>query len=169
VISDSFTPAAMHLNGGRLPIMTILRPAALAAIVLLACSAGIVQAATGPSPVGNWRTFDDQDGKESGAVEITEQGGLLYGKITRISDPAKANAVCTACPDDRKGQPVLGMQVIRGLKPDGDHWDGGEIIDPKTGKIYRAKMHLEDGGQKLVVRGFIGIALFGRSQTWLRN
>jgi uncharacterized protein (DUF2147 family) len=149
--------------------MTLPRSAALAAALLLACSVGAVHAASGPSPVGTWRTFDDLDGKESGAVEITEEGGQLYGKITRINDPSKVNALCVACTDDRKDKPVLGMQVIRGLKPDGDHWDGGEIVDPKTGKVYRAKLHLEDGGQKLVVRGFIGIALFGRSQTWLRN
>jgi uncharacterized protein (DUF2147 family) len=149
--------------------MTLSRPAALAAVLLLACSAGAVRAASGPSPVGTWRTFDDLDGKESGVVEIVDVGGQLYGNITRINDPAKANALCAACTDDRKDKPVLGMQVIRGLKPDGDHWDGGEILDPKTGKVYKAKMHLEAGGQKLVVRGFIGIALFGRSQTWVRN
>ncbi len=148
--------------------MTFLRPAALAAALLLVC-AGAARADTVPTPVGTWRTFDDQDGKESGIVVITEENGQLFGKITRINDPSKVNAVCVACTDDRKDKPVLGMQVIRGLKRDGDQWDGGEILDPKTGKIYKARMRLENEGQKLIVRGFIGISLFGRSQTWLRN
>ena len=150
-------------------MMTHRRPAALAVLLLLTSGIGATWAATGPSPVGTWRTFDDLDGRESGSVEITEQGGLLFGKVTRITDPARVDALCVACTDDRKDKPVMGMQVIRGLKPDGNRWDGGEILDPKTGKIYKAKLHLEDGGQKLVVRGFIGIALFGRSQTWVRS
>ncbi len=94
--------------------------------------------------------------------------GCCTAVSRRITDATKANAICTLCTDDRKNQPVMGMQVIRGMKPDGNGWDGGTIIDPKTGKIYKLKMHLEDGGQKLVVRGFIGISLFGRSQTWVR-
>jgi uncharacterized protein (DUF2147 family) len=125
--------------------------------------------AAAPSPVGTWRTFDDLDGKESGTVVITDRDGMLYGKIARIADLTKANALCTLCTGDRKNEPVLGMEVIRDMKPDGAGWDGGTIIDPKTGKIYKLKMHLEQGGQKLVVRGFIGISLFGRSQTWLRS
>jgi uncharacterized protein (DUF2147 family) len=138
----------------------------LAALLLLA---GPVAMAASPSPVGTWRTFDDLDGTESGLVIIIDRGGMLYGDITRINDPVKAKALCALCTGDRKDKPVLGMEVIRGMKPDGNGWDGGTIVDPKTGKVYRLKMHLEDGGQKLVVRGFIGISLFGRSQTWLRS
>ena len=107
--------------------------------------------------------------RRAGAVEIFEHDGMLYGRVARILDPAKANAVCVSCTDDRKDKPVLGLQIIRGLKPDGDEWDGGEILDPKNGKIYKAKLHLEDGGKKLLVRGFIGISIFGRTQTWLRE
>jgi uncharacterized protein (DUF2147 family) len=140
----------------------------LAALVLVSAT-GLAGAAPTASPVGIWRTFDDADGKESGAVEIFEHDGLLYGRVTRIVDPAKAKAICVDCTDDRKDKPVLGLQIIRGLKPDGDEWDGGEILDPKNGKIYKAKLHLEDGGQKLLVRGFIGISIFGRTQTWLRQ
>ena len=140
---------------------------ALAAL-LLTLAPGLGRAAA-PSPLGTWRTFDDEDGKESGAVEIFEHAGMLYGRVTRIADPAKAAATCVACTDDRKDKPVLGLQIIRGLKPDGDAWTGGEILDPKNGKVYKAKLHLEDGGQKLLVRGFIGVSLFGRTQTWLRG
>ncbi len=138
------------------------------ALALLLC-AGPVAHAAALSPIGTWRTFDDQDGQETGSVVITDRGGRLYGRITRIADPAKVHVICTLCTGDRKDQPVLGMEVIRDEKPDGDHWNGGTIVDPKTGKVYKLTMHLEDGGQKLVVRGFIGLPLFGRSQTWLRT
>ncbi len=141
-----------------------LRLLLLAALLL----PGLAHAAM-PSAVGTWRTFDDADGKESGSVTIFDRGGVLYGNVASIADPARANAACTSCTDDRKDKPIMGMQILRGLKADGDEWDGGEILDPKNGKVYRCLMRLEDGGQKLVVRGYIGIALVGRSQTWVRK
>ncbi len=143
-------------------------PRRLVLAALLLFISPLAMATAAPSPVGTWRTFDDLDGKESGTVIITERGGLLYGNIVRIADVTKVDAICALCTGDRKNQKVLGMEVIRDVKPDGNHWDGGTIVDPKTGKIYKLTMRLEDGGQKLVVRGFIGISLFGRSQTWLR-
>jgi uncharacterized protein (DUF2147 family) len=121
------------------------------------------------TPVGTWRTYDDADGKESGAVTIFERDGMLYGNVTAITDPAKAAAVCSKCTGDRKDQKVLGLQILRGMKRDGNEWDGGEILDPKNGETYRCTMHVEDGGQKLLVRGYLGISLFGRTQTWLRE
>ena len=125
--------------------------------------------AAAPTPVGTWRTFDDEDGKESGTVTIFDRGGVLYGDVTSIADPAKAHATCLLCTDDRKDKPVVGLQIIRGLKPDGAEWDGGEVLDPKKGKVYRCSMRMEDGGQKLLVRGYIGISLIGRTQTWVRK
>ncbi len=93
---------------------------------------------------------------------------MLYGRVAAILDPAKRDAVCRKCTDDRRDKPVMGMQIMRGMKPDGARWDGGEILDPENGETYRCTMRLEDGGRKLVVRGFVGISLFGRSQTWIR-
>ena len=145
--------------------MAIVRYLLLVAALL---APGLAYAAA-PSPVGTWRTFDDADGKESGAVTIFESGGALYGSVAAINDPAKADATCVDCTDDRKGKPVMGLQIMRGLKPDGNEWDGGEILDPKNGKVYRCSLRLEDGGQKLLVRGYIGISLLGRTQTWLRK
>ena len=142
----------------------------LAAGLLLATAWLPLAHAAGPSPVGTWRTFDDTEGgKESGAVTIFDNGGQLYGNVSDITDPAKANATCTACTDDRKDKPVMGLQILRGMKPDGDEWDGGQILDPKNGKVYKCSMHLEDNGQKLLVRGYIGISLLGRTQTWVRK
>ena len=120
------------------------------------------------SPVGLWQTFDDHTGQPRGLVRIFESQGRLYGDIARVLDTDKPGAVCVKCTDDRKDKLVLGLQIIRGLVPDGNEWSGGTILDPETGTAYRCSMHLTDGGRKLVLRGYIGISLFGRSQTWVR-
>ena len=148
------------------------RPVLLAmplVLALLAAPAAFAQA-TSPatSPIGLWRTIDDKTGRETGAVRIFETNGALYGTIERVTDPVRAKLTCTNCTDDRKGKPLVGLNIVRGLKPDGAGWSGGTIVDPESGSIYRSSMKLEDGGQKLSVRGYIGISLLGRSQTWLR-
>ncbi len=129
---------------------------------------GVAAAADAPTPVGTWRTFSDKDGHESGRVQIVERDGALYGRVTAILDPAKRAGVCEKCRDDRRGQPVLGMEILRGMRLDGRIWDGGEILDPEEGATYRCTMRLEDAGRTLVVRGFVGLAMFGRSQHWQR-
>jgi uncharacterized protein (DUF2147 family) len=78
-------------------------------------------------------------------------------------------AVCDKCTDERKGQKIIGMTIVKGIKQKGDAYEGGEILDPDNGKTYRCKMKVLESGKKLEVRGFIGISLFGRSQTWLRE
>ena len=145
----------------------MIRTLIAAAIILLAGGVGGAMAQPA-SPVGLWRTFSDTTGHESGEVRIWDQGGLLYGRVTNILDPAKRAALCEKCTDDRRGKPVLGMQILRGMRPDGARWDGGEILDPETGSTYRCTLRMDDGGRKLLVRGFVGISLFGRSQTWVR-
>ena len=140
----------------------------LAALPLLAPTVTLAQAPSLQSPVGLWQTIDDHTGKPRGVVRIFEAQGHLYGDVVRILDPDKAGAVCLKCTDDRKGKPVQGLQIIRGLTPDGAQWSGGTILDPETGDTYRCSMHLADGGQKLVVRGYLGISLLGRNQTWIR-
>jgi uncharacterized protein (DUF2147 family) len=148
---------------------TILRGAAFGALLagLGAFSAGA--AAQGlDSPVGLWRNIDDQTKQPKALIRITEQGGALSGRIEKILTD-KPDAVCDQCTDDRKGKPVQGMTILSGLKKDGDEWNGGEILDPNNGKVYRAKVKLADGGRKLDVRGFVGIAALGRTQTWVRE
>jgi uncharacterized protein (DUF2147 family) len=137
--------------------------------LLIALLAAVPPLAWGapPSPVGTWRTFDD-DGRESGLVAIRSENGALVGTILAIADPAKKGAVCRACTGALKDAPVVGMRVLWGVRPDGAEWDGGRILDPKTGDIYHVSMHLTDAGARLVLRGFIGISLFGRTQTWVR-
>jgi uncharacterized protein (DUF2147 family) len=126
-------------------------------------------AQTGQTPVGMWHTVSDVDGKPRGVVEITEENGILSGKITGTLRPEESlDKLCEVCPGDKKGKKLLGMTILSGLKRSSDEWSGGEIMDPDTGKVYRAKVWLEEGGKKLKVRGYIGVSLLGRSQQWSR-
>jgi uncharacterized protein (DUF2147 family) len=121
------------------------------------------------SPVGLWKTIDDKSGKERSLVRISESGGVLSGKIEkRLDADAKPDDVCDKCSDDRKGKPVLGLEIIRGVKKaDGEaHWDGGQVLDPENGKSYRLRLTPQDGGKKLEMRGYIGP--FYRNQQWIR-
>ena len=121
------------------------------------------------TPAGTWHTISDVDGKPRGVVVIREVDGKYVGVVTGSLVPGDTiSPTCDECPGDRKGKPVFGMEILRGLRPDGDEWSGGEILDPDTGKTYKAKVRLEARGMKLVVRGYIGFSLFGRSQVWLR-
>lgn len=123
------------------------------------------------SPEGLWQTFDDSTGQAKALVQIVDDGsGTLSGKIVQgLGQNNQPERRCTACTDSRKDQLIKGMTIITGMKQDGSNWDGGQILDPENGKLYKCKMHLEDGGQKLVVRGYIGVSLLGRSQTWVRQ
>lgn len=120
------------------------------------------------NPAGLWRTIDDETKQEKSLVRITDAGGVLSGKVEKVTDPAKANAVCEACTDDRKGKPVVGMTIIRNAKQGDDKelWEGGEILDPNNGKTYKLRMKPLEGGKKLEVRGYVGP--FHRNQIWIR-
>jgi len=122
------------------------------------------------SPVGLWKTIDDDGKTAKSQVRISEQGGTLVGSIEKVLVPnAAADARCDKCSDDRRNQPIVGLQIIRGVKAEGDGvWGGGEILDPHNGKTYRTRLKPVDGGNKLEVRGYIGAPLFGRTQTWIR-
>lgn len=112
---------------------------------------------------GKWKTIDDETKQAKSIVEIYKKGDQYYGKISQLLiKPANAN--CTECKDDRKGKPILGLEIIRGLKKEGDEFTGGTITDPKTGKTY--KCTITRSGDKLNVRGYVGVSMFGRSQTW---
>ncbi len=123
------------------------------------------------SPVGLWKNVDDVSGKPKALIRITEEKGGLQGKLEKLfrTPEQDQNPRCDKCEGDRKNQLVLGMTIMTGLKLDGDAYTGGEILDPDNGKVYKSKMELIDGGKKLQVRGYIGVPMFGRSQTWLRQ
>jgi uncharacterized protein (DUF2147 family) len=148
---------------------TTLRSAAFGAALAAGLLAPTAASAQSPdSPVGLWRNIDDETKQSKALIRIVEQGGALVGRIERILTH-QADAVCEKCTDERKGKPVQGMTILTGLRRDGDEWTGGEILDPNNGKVYKAKARLADGGRKLDVRGFVGIALVGRTQTWVRE
>ena len=133
----------------------------------IALLAGIAQAQS--TPVGVWKTIDDETKKEKSLVRIGEAGGVYTGKIEKLLDPTKQDAVCDKCTDDRKDKPVLGLTIVKGVKQNADdkmRWDGGEILDPNNGKTYKVRLTPVDGGKTLEVRGFIGP--FYRNQTWTR-
>ncbi len=124
--------------------------------------AGVVSA---QSIEGRWKTIDDATGQMKSIVEISVKNGKLYGKIVDLKNKEDINKTCTACTDHRKGQKLIGMEIISGLKKDGSEWVGDDgILDPENGKLYDCKIWVEDN--KLQVRGYIGF-LF-RTQTWVR-
>jgi len=137
----------------------------LSALALVLAAGGALAQAT---PVGLWKTIDDETKQEKSFVRITEDAGVLSGRIEKIVDPAKQDSLCDKCTDARKDQKVLGMAIVEGVKKNADepYWDGGTILDPNNGKTYKVRMTPKDGGRTLEVRGFIGF--FFRNQQWIR-
>lgn len=122
-----------------------------------------------PSPVGLWYNIDDRTGQPRAEIRISEQGGTLTGRIERSLSPdsSKEETHCSKCTDDRKGQPLKGMEIIREVRAANDHWwEGGTILDPDNGKTYTLRLRLSDDNRSLMVRGYIGP--FFRTQTWYR-
>jgi uncharacterized protein (DUF2147 family) len=123
------------------------------------------------TPVGVWKSIDDKTKTERAQIRITESNGVLSGKIEKLlAADAKPDATCDKCSDDRKDKPIVGMEIIRGVKKDGDEavWAGGTILDAAEGKVYKVKLTPADGGKKLDVRGYVGMPMLGRTQTWIR-
>ena len=139
---------------------------ALIAAALMAHAAAFAQA----TPAGLWKTIDDETKKEKSLIRITEAGGVFSGQVEKFLDPAtKADVVCDKCTDERKDKPTLGMTLLRNVKKNANDaalWDGGDILDPINGKVYKVRLKPTDGGKKLEVRGYIGP--FYRNQTWIR-
>lgn len=146
----------------------LARTAAVAAVLATASSLAVAQA----SPVGVWKTIDDKTKTERAQIRITEAGGVLTGRIEKLlAADAKQDAVCDKCADDRKDKPMIGLEIIRGVKKSADQtdqWDGGTILDAAEGKVYQVRKRLIDGGKRMEVRGFVGAPILGRTQTWVR-
>ena len=120
------------------------------------------------SPIGLWKTFDDKTGAARAIVRIYEHDGKLFGKIESSFTLGADHRVCGLCTDERKNHPIIGLIIIRNMKPADGEYAGGDILDPENGSVYRCKFHVQDGA-RLLVRGYLGISLLGRTQTWQRQ
>jgi uncharacterized protein (DUF2147 family) len=141
---------------------------ALAAAGALALMLVQASAAT-PTAAGVWKQIDE-NGKVGALVTISEENGVFIGRLSRLFlDPGDdPNPICAECPGARHNQPILGLVFIEDMKQSDLDYEGGTILDPETGKIYKASMSLDPAGARLTVRGYIGLPIFGRSQTWTR-
>ncbi|MBM3351137.1 MAG: DUF2147 domain-containing protein [Betaproteobacteria bacterium] len=136
-------------------------------LLLTLSQAAFAETAT---PAGLWRTIDDNSGKPRSLVRITEHNGEYSAVIEKgLLATDTGDAVCDKCTDARKGKRIIGMTIVEGIKFKEGNYEGGEILDPENGKTYRCKMKLDETGNKLEVRGYIGISLIGRSQFWTRE
>jgi uncharacterized protein (DUF2147 family) len=148
-----------------------MRLLATLAVLLLMSPAFLPPAAAADarltSPVGLWQPLDSA-GKPQGLIRIFEANGLYYGRIEPSSADDDRNARCTRCTGDRHNQRIIGLVLLRHLRPQNGEYVGGDILDPNTGRVYSCTLRLTDGGREAVMHGFIGISLFGRSQTWRR-
>lgn len=148
-----------------------LKQTAAVGLILSAALIALPVRAGDASPAGLWRNIDDVSGKPRALIRITESNGTLQGKIEQVfpgptEDP---NPKCDKCEGANKNAPVMGLVILSGLTKDGDEYVGGQILDPDNGKVYRSKVRLIDDSKKLSVRGYIGVPMLGRSQTWVRQ
>ena len=124
-----------------------------------------------PTPAGLWQALDSDTKQPTAWFLISAHDGVYDGIIAKMflqpgEDP---NALCDQCKDDRHNQPWLGLQLIRGMRPEQDNkYGGGTILDPRDGKVYHATMKVTPDGQTLVVRGYIGIEILGQNEYWTR-
>ena len=116
---------------------------------------------------GKWNSFDEETNKIESVIEVYQKEGKAYAKIIKITDPERQDATCFQCKGKRKDQPILGMDILTGLKKNKDEWSGGKILDPKNGKEYKCYIKLLDDNT-LKLRGYIGFSLLGRTAIWKR-
>lgn len=151
-------------------IWTLVSVSLFVALQFFAITASAIPAA---SPIGYWKTIDDATGKPKSILKIAQTDGVLYGQVIKIfPSPGKdQNEKCVACRGEKHNQKIVGMVIMTGLKQDKSNpnlWNGGKIMDPLNGRTYSCYIQTAENAQKLQVRGYFGVSLFGRSQTWQR-
>ena len=133
----------------------------LLTLLLIATSLGI----NSQTIFGKWHSKNDKTGKIDSVIEIYEKEGKAFAKIIEVKDPKRQNAVCNMCEGKNKGKKILGLNILTGLEKDYEEWSGGTILDPRNGKVYKCYIELINPN-KLKVRGYIGISLFGVTAYW---
>lgn len=136
-------------------------------ILITAMFIGFSVAGKSQTIFGKWNSFNEETNKKESVIEVYQKDGKAYAKIIEILNEDRKNATCTECKGDRKNEPILGMNILTGLKKDDDEWSGGKILDPKNGKEYKCYIKLLDKNT-LKIRGYIGVSLFGRTAIWKR-
>jgi len=164
-----------HTQPGAVAIKGVVMKRSLLKLVVISAVAiaGVAGAplrAADPTAVGLWEQVDEKTGKPESWFKITEHNGVYQGNIVKIffKPGEDEHWACDKCEGDERGKPVLGLALIKGMQRNGLAYEHGTIMDPRDGSVYRALMNLSPDGQKLEVRGYLGISLFGRSQTWNR-
>lgn len=140
-------------------------------VAALALAAGVSAVFAQATPVGVWKTIDDDGKTEKSLVRITESGGALNGRIETLFDQSKKDVVCDKCSDERKDKKVVGLTILRNVTKSTEEdslWAGGDILDPNNGKVYKVRLRPIENGRKLEVRGYVGMPMLGRTQTWVR-
>lgn len=138
-------------------------------VLTLCTGAGCALSQT--TPVGLWKTFDEDTKRETALVRVSQNAGVYSGVVERVLESDREHAVCAKCTDERKDKPVLGMTVLRDVRQSADSidvWDGGSVLEVKQGKVYKVELKLANNGQALEVRGYVGAPIFGRSRIWQR-
>ncbi len=140
-------------------------------LLLYSCKSGqAIQISTLPTSIllGQWKTTDDDSGKEKAVVEIYQSEGKFYGKITKLLLPEDQGKVFEKGEGNEKDKPVVGLIILKDMSLDGDEYSGGTITDPNNGKVYKCKIEVLDNGEKLKLRGYKGVSLIGRTEYWNR-
>jgi uncharacterized protein (DUF2147 family) len=146
--------------------------AVVVATAMHAAMIGAAWAQAAKSPLaGFWQATSD-DGAPSGWFYFSERNGAWEGRLVKMfKQPGETTLVttCTACPGDKKNKPMLGLVIVYNLKRNGEgKYENGSILDPRDGKVYSASLEVTPDGQSLLLRGYLGVELFGQTQTWTR-
>jgi uncharacterized protein (DUF2147 family) len=116
---------------------------------------------------GKWNSKNEETGNIDSIIEVYEKDGKAFAKVIDIKGSERRKALCVQCEDENKNKPILGLNILTGLEKDGEEWSGGSILDPRNGKVYNCYIKLVKSN-KLKIRGYIGLALFGKTAYWER-